>query len=172
MKRVLMAALVLAILPAGLDAQVRGRRNLRQDPARTQLQRQVVQRFVDVSSRELGLTTQERNRIEQILLEHNERRDELFTQGVELRRRLAQAVRNPATPDSEIEAILNEMIQLREREHELWRSEQEEFAHSLPPRKRAQMMMRLLRLQERIREIIEQRPAGARADTSGIGRPF
>jgi hypothetical protein len=165
----LIAALVLALAPAHLDAQVAGRagNRLQGGPARRmQLQRQVVQRFVDQSSRELGLSAQQRGRIEQILLANNNRRQELFEQGVQLRMRLAQGLRNPNTSDDELNRILNEMVELREREHQMWRQEQQELAATLPPRQRAQLTMRLLRLQERIRQMIDERP-GAPVDTSG-----
>jgi hypothetical protein len=165
----LIGALVMALAPSQLDAQVGGRAGNRLQGAqarRMQLQHQVVQRFVDQSSRELGLSAEQRGRIGQILLANNNRRQELFEQGVQLRMRLAQGLRNPNTTDDELNRIMNEMVELREREHQMWRQEQQELAATLPPRQRAQLTMRLLRLQERIRQMIDERP-GAPVDTSG-----
>jgi hypothetical protein len=168
-----MAVLMLALLPLSLEAQVvRGGNRLQAagQARRMQLQRQVLQRFVEQNSRELGLSAQERSRIEQILLENNNRREELFTQGAALRARLAEAMRDPNATDDQLNGILNELVELREREHQMWRREQDELARTLPARKRAQLTLRLLRLQERIREMIDQRP-GAQRDTLGAGRP-
>jgi hypothetical protein len=172
-KKALFAVPLLFLLVLPLEAQVArgGNRMQAAGPARRmQLQRQVLQRFVEQNSRELGLTAQERGRIEQILLDSNSRRDELFAEAAVLRGRLATAMRDATVTDETLNGILNELVELREREHQVWRREQDELARTLPARKRAQLTLRLLRLQERIREMIEQRP-GARGDTAGSGAP-
>jgi len=165
--------LALLALPLSLEAQVARGGNRMQGAAqarRVQLQRQVLQRFVEQNSRELGLSAQERGRIEQILLENNGRREDLFEQALALRLRLAETLRDPRASEDQLNGILNELVELREREHQMWRREQEELARTLPARKRAQLTLRLLRLQERIREMIDQRP-GVQRDTLSGGRP-
>jgi hypothetical protein len=156
----------MALAIAGnAEAQGRGRRMQNAgEMRRAALQQQVVQRFVERSSRELSFSPAERTRVQEILLQSNARRQELAGEAVELRRRLNEAMRDPQTTDETLAALLDRLVDLREREHRMWRAEQDELARILPPRKRAQMTLRLLRLQDEIRAMINQRP-GAPADT-------
>jgi hypothetical protein len=159
--------LLLALLPMDAAAQVgRGRLPPAAQNRRAALQRQVVQQFVEQSARELNLNSNERNRIQQILMAGDARRQQLAQEAALLRRRLNLALRDPQTEDATFDSILNEMASLREREYQMWRQEHDELARTLPPRKRAQMTVRLLLLQERIRTLINQRPPGV-VDTTG-----
>lgn len=159
MRTLVTLSLLALLLPTTALAQRGGARGQRMQTQgrQVELQRQVLRRFVEQSGRELQLSTEERTRIEQILVENNTQRRELAQQAATLRRRLAEAVRDSTTTDEQFTAILNEFTALREREHALWRTEQEQIAATLPPRKRALFTMRWLRLQENIRSMLERR---------------
>ena len=170
MKTKWMIVALLTVVSAGsVEAQGRGMRARMQNNAdmrRATLQREVLERFVERSSRELSLTAAERTRVQEILLQSNERRQTLAQEAIELRRQLNQAMRDPQTSDAALTALLDQLVDLRDREHRMWRDEQDELSRTLPPRKRAQMTLRLLRLQDDIRAMINQRP-GAAPDTGG-----
>ena len=162
---------VLACLPAGLSAQVRGRRppprlEAQARPNRAALERQILQRFVEQSGREIGLNGSTQTRLQQILNESNARRRQINQEGVALRQSLMDAIRNPQTTDEEFASILTEIDGLREREQELWRSDQQALSNELTPRQRALFTVRWLRFQENIRDLIDRRQG---ADTSSLG---
>jgi hypothetical protein len=170
----LIVTLLTLVAAGGVEAQgrpgMRGRMQNNAELRRAELQRRVLERFVERSSRELSFTAAERTAVQEILLRSNERRQDLAREAVELRRRLTEAMRNPQTGDETLAGMLDQLVELRDREHRMWREEQNELARTLPPRKRAQMTLRLLRLQDDIRAMINQRP-GAGPDTirDGIG---
>ena len=170
MKRFVLIAMLVACLPGNIAGQVRGRgRPPRLDaqarPNRAALERQILQRFVEQSGREMGLNGPTQTRLQQILNESNARRRQINQEGVQLRQRLVDAIRNPQTTDGDFAAILTEIDALREREHELWRDDQQLLAKELTPRQRAVFMVRWLRFQENIRDLIERRQG---ADTAGV----
>ncbi len=152
--------LLLAWLPAGAGAQGRGRA-LRPPPRmgpaqmnrRTQLERQILRRFVQQSGREMKLSSDTQNRLEKILNDSNDRRRDLVQRSMEVRRRLAQASRDPRTSDADLHAITSEVEALRQREQEQWRRDQDALATTLTPQQRAQFMLRWTRFQERIRQM-------------------
>lgn len=153
--------LALAIPVAGSAQQRQGqpptRAPVQSLQQRAALERQIIQRFVEQTSDEMALGQPGRNRLEQILQESNGRRRELVVASQGLRRRLRDAIRDPATPDAAFETLLREAEELQMREHELSRRDQEEIARALTPRQRAVFMVRWIGLQERIQEMIEAR---------------
>ncbi|MGH7502990.1 MAG: periplasmic heavy metal sensor [Longimicrobiales bacterium] len=156
MKTTLLLVVLLAIPSASL-AQAGGRGGVRQMQSRSQLEARVYQRFLEQSGRELGLSSDERSRLRTWLQDSQGKRRELTDHAEAIRRRLLQAVANPQTTDAEFESVLADLNELRDREHDLWRSDQHELAELLPPRKRAQFVVRLLRLQDAVRDLIQQR---------------
>jgi hypothetical protein len=170
-KKVVLVVILVACMPAGLSGQVRGRRppprlEAQARPNRAALERQILQRFVEQSGTEIGLSGPTKTRLQQILNESNARRRQINQEGIALRQRLMDAIRNPQTSDDEFASILGEIDGLREREHELWRSDQEALSRELTPRQRALFTARWLRFQENIRDLIDRRQG---ADTSGLG---
>jgi hypothetical protein len=174
--RYAIAVAVLLLLPLPVSAQ-RGRgagppgmgqqAQMRQ---RIALERQIVRRFVEQSGREMGLDAEQRTRLETILREGNDRRRDLAERGVELRRRLMLAIRDPDTPDTTFTNILESIDRLREEENAQWRADQDSIRDMFSPRQRALFTAGWLRLQETIRDVISQRPMGmgrgaAAADT-------
>jgi Spy/CpxP family protein refolding chaperone len=153
--------LLLLALPVGASAQ-RGRAAGAGGQGammnRAMLERQIVQRFAEQSSRAMGLGTDERGRFERILRDGNEHRRELAQRGVNVRRRLVEAIADSATPDSEFREILDEIDRIREEEHAQWRADQTAIGGMLTPRQKAVFTARWLRFQEVIRDVIVQRP--------------
>lgn len=164
MKKILIAILIAALAPAAAQAQGRRggpppRADL-QSPNRRMLERQIIQRFVEQSGQEMGLNTDARTRLGRILDDSNEQRRTLAVESVQLRQKLTEALRNPSTTDDQFRDILDEITDLRGREHDLWKHEQDQLSKALTPRQRAQFMVRWLRLQDNIRSLIDQRPGG------------
>jgi len=165
--RYAIALVVLLVLPLPVSAQ-RGRMagppgmgQQAQLRNRIALERQIVRRFVEQSGREMGLSTAQRDRLETILREGNDRRRDLAQRGVELRRRLMLAIRSPDTPDTTFVNILDSIDRLREEENAQWRADQDSIRDMFSPRQRALFTAGWLRLQETIRDVISQRPMGA-----------
>ncbi|MCI0434692.1 MAG: hypothetical protein L0271_13780 [Gemmatimonadetes bacterium] len=156
MRTIGIMTLLVCVLPAGLQAQG-GRRGQMQMNRRAQLESRIVERFVEQSGREIGLDDNERRRVEQWLQDSQERRRELARDAADARLRLMDAVRDPRTEDAVFARILDDLDGLREREHQMWKDDQKELSVMLSPRKRAQFTVRLLRLQETIRGMIERR---------------
>ena len=154
---------LLLLLPWGASAQRRGAGAGGQGALmnRALLERQIVQRFAEQSSRAMGLGTDERGRFERILREGNERRRGLAQRGVDVRRRLVEAIADSATPDTEFREILEEIDRIREEEHAQWRADQTAIGGMLTPRQKAVFTARWLRFQEVIRDVIAQRPGPA-----------
>lgn len=175
--RYAIALVVLLALPMPVAAQRAGRAGGppgmgqgAQMRKRVTLERQIVRRFVEQSGQEMGLSAQQRNRLETILRAGNDRRRDLAERGVELRRSLMMSIRNPDTPDSTFVRILDSIEQLRDQENAQWKADQDSIQDMFSPRQRALFTAGWLRLQETIRDVISQRPpgpgrAGAARDT-------
>lgn len=162
--RATMAVVVLLLtLPAGLTAQG-GRGRQMQMNRRAQLESRVVQRFVEQSSREIGLDENERRRVGEWLESSQEKRRVLAADATETRRRLMDAVLDPRTDDATFRGILDDLDALREREHQQWKDDQDQLKSMLAPRKRAELTVRLLRLQDAIRTLIERRDSTGGTD--------
>lgn len=159
----------LVTVPATASAQVGGRSGVRQMQSRSQLEARVYQRFLEQSGREIGLNSDERSRLQRWLQDSQDQRRILSDQAEAIRERLLRAVANPETTDGEFEQILGDLNGLRNREHELWQRDQQELAELLPPRKRAQFVVRFLRLQDAVRDLIQQREGGAEVENPGRG---
>jgi hypothetical protein len=164
-RKILIAVLLAALVPAGLEAQGRGRaggppRSDLQNPNRRNLERQILQRFVEQSGQEMGLNPNARTELGRILDDTNEQRRALAIESVQLRQKLTEALRNSRTSDDQFSDILDDIDELRGREHELWKREQDRLSKTLTPRQRAQFMVRWLRLQDTIRDMIDQRTGG------------
>lgn len=159
-----MALLVAALLPGGVEAQ-RGRaggppRSDLQSPNRRMLERQILQRFVEQSGQEMGLNSGARVELGRILDDTNEERRALAVESAQLRQKLSEALRDDRTTDDQFSDILDDINDLRRREHDLWKREQDRLSRTLTPRQRAHFMVRWLRLQDTIRDMIDQRTGG------------
>src|SRR5262245_25630119 len=158
---------MLALLPALATAQQAAQRLPRQNipgarlgappGGRQRLEAEIFNRFMNKVSRDMQLDANARMRLERHVRETGQQRRMLAQRSVELRRRLNQAVRDPSRSDAEISGLLDEFEQLRTRENELWKSDQDALGRMLTPRQRAQFTLQFMQLNERIRELVQQR---------------
>jgi Spy/CpxP family protein refolding chaperone len=123
---------------------------------RDSLETEIMNRFMEQLNRELRLDPRQRARAERTLRTGALRRRELMRESGELRAELHRALRSNTTPDAEFHRLLNEHEALRQREHELWRTEQEELARIFTPRQRAHFLVQWVRFQDTVREILAQ----------------
>jgi Spy/CpxP family protein refolding chaperone len=158
--------LLLLLSPAVVQAQQGGgdsaARRAALEARRDSLETAVMKRFVDQLTRELRLGAEQRVETERVLREGGLRRRELMRSSGELRTRLYRAIRSPETAEADYLRLLLEHENLRQREQELWRREQEELARVLTPRQRAQFLVQWARFEDQVRDIIAQqmRPGG------------
>ena len=173
MKRVALSLVLFALVPAAASAQQQGGGSHRMDPARRaaeqarrdSLEVEIVQKFITDLTRELQLDATQRGQVEQVLKESGARRRELMRSSGQLRGRMRAALRDGNTADAEFVKLLGEYDQLRVREHDLWRRDQDELARFLSPRQRTHFLIHWARFQERVRDIIEQRMREQREKT-------
>jgi Spy/CpxP family protein refolding chaperone len=155
---------LLALLPAFTSAQAqrlpREQRLGRlggPPPGRARLEAEIFDRFMNKVSRDLQLDAGARNRLERHVRETGQQRRQLAQQSVQLRRRLNEAVQDPNRSDGAIAGLLNELEQLRTRENELWKNDQNALGQMLTPRQRAVFTLQFMQLNERIRDLVQQR---------------
>lgn len=140
-------ALLLAV-PVGASAQ-----QPRMGAGRARLQAQVIDRFVELSARDLGLDDGGRQRLAEVVRETMQRRQDLARQSAELRRQLAASLRASDTGDAEFARLLDRLDALRERELALWKQENAELARFLTPRQRAEFLALRARFNEHIMQL-------------------
>lgn len=153
--------LLLLVLPA--SGQQPG------DPAgrrRAQLETQLLQRFTRQAGQEMRLDSAARDRLTRIIQGVAAERRDLNTAAIDLRRRLALAVRDPASTDAQFEQLMAEQNALRQRENQLWQREQARLSQVLTPRQRAHFALLWLRLQDDARGLMMQRGMGPRPGLS------
>ncbi len=153
-----MALLAALAWPAVGVAQPPVRRPPQAD--RMMLERQIMQRFAREVGSELRLSEDRRSRLEQWLIQSNQRRRDLAREANGLRRQLAEAVRSTNTSDAEFERLLTQIREVRQRELDQLGRDEDELAQTLSPRQRAEFYLRLARLQERIRQMVAERGGG------------
>jgi len=156
MRQLLMAFLLLAIVApatAQRPGDAAGRR-------RAQLETQLLQRFAQQAGNQMSLGAGERAKLSRIVQEVGAARRDLNQAAVDLRLRLAVAVRDSTATDAQFEQLLNDQLKLRQREHDLWQEEQQRLQQVLTPRQMAQFALLWLRLQDDARGLMMQRGLG------------
>jgi hypothetical protein len=149
--------LIVLVSPALGSAQAAERVPPQQ--RRQALEAQIFNRFMNRVSTDMQLDAPSRSRLEQHLRQSGQQRRALTQRTVQLRRNLVQAVRDSTTSDAEIDRLLNEFNQLRAREQALWQQDQDALGRMLNPRQRAIFMLQWVQFNERLRELMQQRPA-------------
>lgn len=153
MRQVLCALLLLASA-APIAAQRPG------DPAvrrRAQLETQLLQRFAQQAGRQLNLDAAKQANLARIVQDMGAARRDLNAQAVDLRLRLAVAIRDSTTTDAQFERLSNDQAVLRQRDYELWQREQQRLQQILTPRQRAHFALLWFRLQDDARGLMMQR---------------
>lgn len=160
MTRVYLAWSIAFWLPAAAAAQEPARPP-RGEARRAELEARLHTRFLERAAQELALDAGDRERLGAVLRETAEDRRDLAREALEVRRSLAEAMRDSTTSDATFRELLARLDRLRERELELWRRERSRLAEFLSPRQQAAFMGVRARFNERLMEIrARRRPAG------------
>ena len=154
MKTLRMMLLVAALLPAAGQAQQIDRPGAN----RRQLEAQVFQRFVNRVSTDMRLDAGGRSRLEQHLRVSGDQRRQLAQQSAQMRRRLVELVRDSSSTDAEFDKLIVDFNALRAREEELWKRDQQALDRLFTPRQRAIFMLQWMQFNERLRDMVQQRP--------------
>jgi len=143
----------LTVLPAPVLAQQR------QGPSREQMEQRIRTRFGEQVRRELGLSAEQLEAVQQVEASFQEQRSALVRRETEMRRRL-RARAQPAEDESR--AILQEMAAVRQDEARLFQAEMQALLGMLSAEQvlrfyelRNQLMERVLRLR---RPSMDRRP--------------
>lgn len=129
---------------------------LAQDPPmmmqrRQELQRQVMQRFLQNLSAQAGLTDQQTERLRELTVQFYQRRNELQDRERAMWMALAGQMRPGVAADEDsVVALIDGLVEVQDARVQLAREEQAEFARFLSPVQRAQLMIAWRRLQMQI----------------------
>lgn len=131
---------------------------LAQDPPmmqrRDQLQRQVMQRFMQNVREQAGLTDEQAEQLQNLTVQYFQRRNELRDRERAMWMALAGQMRPGIAADRDsVVALLDGLIEVQEARVQLARQEQAEFAEFLSPVQRAQLMIAWRRLQMQIENV-------------------
>lgn len=148
MKNRWLIVVMLLALPAIGRAQ-----NPDPNARRQALQGEIIRNFMDRVGRELTLDAATRTKLEQQMRQSGGQRRALAQSTAMLRRDMLDAERDSSTADAEFKRLLNEMTILRQKEDDLWKSDQDALAKILTPRQHAKFIFMWLRFNEQIREM-------------------
>jgi hypothetical protein len=126
-------------------AQPRG-----QDRSTQHGQERVIQMFLDHSTTELDLTVEERAGLERVLRETMSRRTELARSQAQLRRRIREALSDPATPDEDFRRLAGEILAVRRKEIELLDWQEGRLFEVITPRQTLRFMLLQQQLAQRV----------------------
>lgn len=129
--------------------QSRGMRSAR-SPERATLEARVLERFVDISARQMRLNARQRSRLANLVRRGAVRRRELAREAAVARRDLLQAVRTGKASDADYARMLARLDSVRASEQTLAQTEDRELRQFLTPRQRALFLVLRARLNQRI----------------------
>jgi Spy/CpxP family protein refolding chaperone len=156
--KTIIAALAFALLlPATSWAQGDVRNAPPTPEQRAALEARVIQRFIQQTSEELGVSVEVATRLNDIFRENMAARRRVARTAGEVRQRLQHAVETESANDAQYARMLDELEALRVREHELALAEQAALAALLTPRQRAILTVHWLRMQDNMREVMLRR---------------
>jgi Spy/CpxP family protein refolding chaperone len=159
---VVLALLGWTLLPMGAMAQQRNGPP-RDQAERARLEERVRAEMGRLTRERLGLDEAAAQRLSDVMGSFEGRRRELFGQEQEMRQRVDAVLRAGAGDQNEAREVITRMWELRAREAELFREEQEALLGVLTP-------VQLLRLQE-LREDFGQRIRALGGGRGGRGAP-
>lgn len=155
MRNQVLLAAMLVIGPMPLAAQRPGGPPPQQ--RRDMLEHQVGERFMRGVATQLKLDAPTRVKLQEHLLKSGEQRRDLAERSQILRIQMVRAARDTTTSDAQLRAYLNEASELKQREDEIWKSDQAALSRILTPRQHVQFVFMWLRLNEQIRDITNRR---------------
>jgi hypothetical protein len=155
--RLLVAVLPLvAVIPQPTQAQVRAPRG-GQELSREQMQRRILMGFEERIVRELGIDEVQGERLRSVTREFRDARRDLMRERIELGRDVRRFVEDEGT-DARARRLLDRMRQMRAREAELQRREEERLLEILTPGQ----LLRLQILREEFADRIRRLESGER----------
>ncbi len=160
---------VLAVAPAGAAAQGQGRPGQQRPPAeqrRSALADQVHERFMGQVASRLGLTEEQRGKLDNVLAKGMEARRELAAESQALRMELMRAVRSDSAGEATYRGILDRVRAVRARERSIEDRESRELGSFLDARQQAMFLVMRMQFNDRI-----QRMRGGPAAGRGGGGP-
>ena len=125
---------------------------------REMLQQQIGERFMQSLAVQLKLDDATRARLQEQLMKSGEQRRDLAEQSQILRLQMVRAARDSTTTDAQLRAFLAQANELKQREDELWRSDQAALSRILTPRQHVQFVFMWLRLNDQIRDMAKRGP--------------
>jgi hypothetical protein len=138
-------------------------------PMREQLQRQVIQRFMENVRVQAGLSNEQFAQFQAVARRSFEARAELAAREREVWMALEGQMRPGVAADSDsVAVLLNSLLDVENARVARLRAEQEEFARFLSPVQRAQVTMAFRRLQQQIQRIQEGRMVQPRRVPGGF----
>jgi len=175
LKKIALAAVMALALPIGVAAQEgtaprESRRRVISEAERGEMRERIHQRFMDMAAERLELDANQRTRLAAVLEQNDEQRRAIAEEGMRLRREAADLLADDTPDRASAERILNELTRLRERELQLWRTEQDALADVLSPTQRLELMAIQARFNDRVRDMRRERgPGGHGAPRAGHG---
>ena len=173
MKNFALSAVLALALPIGAAAQEgeeRERREPRTEAQREEMRERIQQRFLDMAAERLELDGTQRTRLASVLEQNHDERREIAEEGMRLRHEAADVLDDDSPDGARAERILNELTRLRERELQLWRTEQDALASVLTPTQRLELMAMQARFNDRVRDMRHERGPGGRGEGAAGGR--
>ena len=134
---------------------------------RADLEQRVRQRFAAVIQDRLGLDDEQAQQLNEAMAGFQEDRIQLMREEQALRRRVEAVVLEGEVSEDEAGSLLARMVELREHEAELFRTEQEELMQVLTPYQVLQFHQLREQLNDRVRALGQQ--PGMRRGGGGMG---
>lgn len=141
-----------------VSAQAPGRMGQQRPPRRDLLEAQVLNRFVNRASMDMGLDATQRQHLIDVVRGSAQRRKALNQRSMQLHRQFAVAIRDLDTQQDAFTKMLADHQALRREEQQIADSEQAELQKFLTPRQQVTFLILWIRLQENARQIQMQIP--------------
>ncbi len=152
MRTLIVAIAACVCLFEAVDAQVQPNRQ------RRQLQQQIIQRLMQNSRDQAGMTDEQYERFRQLAQQHITRGNELRARERELWRALEGQMRPGIAADTDsVETLIQALAVLPIARAEMKQQEQREFAEFLSPVQRAQLLIVWRRFEMQVQRILQNR---------------
>ena len=139
------------------EPSAQDRKEGRQAGDAERLRSRLMTQFLDHASKELDLTEDQTRRLHQEFGEVQEKRRSLIREQRAVRLRLEALNQEGRASDDEARQLLQRAADLKAREAELWREEQERIGRVLTPAQQARFLMLQERFAERVRQMRQDR---------------
>lgn len=114
--------------------------------------RPLKERFLDHATAELALSSDQRDRLDELFDRAMERRRDLVREQFQLRRQISEALSDPSTPDLEFTRLSARIAELKQAEADLIEWQRNELSTILRPRQALRFFLLQQRLAERIQD--------------------